>query len=129
VMNHKTRKVRTGVAFGLITGLFLSVAAMAMPTGKGGDVCRTGFTSDPEYRRHCLSTGTKEDAAVAWYVGYSDAQRLADCRWAAKHGGMVRMVRETRGDVLTDNFRNGQQMIRWTARMGVVDCRAHNVGK
>jgi hypothetical protein len=126
VMNHKASRSRTGLVFGTITGLFLGmVGLLSAPSAQGMtvSVCGTGFTGDPAYDRECLTRGTREDAAVAWYVGYTDGQRNVDCR-AAKRQGMVAVVRETRGDVLTDNFRNGQQMIEWTARMGTADCQA-----
>lgn len=130
MMNHRVRKTRTGLVFGSLTALLLGAAALlTAPSAQGSDnVCETGFTSDPAYVRECMAHGTREDAAVAWFVGYTDAQRTADCRTAWRTGDMVSVVRETRGDVITDNFRNGEQVIEWTARMGVADCQARGFG-
>lgn len=126
MMNHKARRTRLGLAFGALTAALLVAGGLLIaPSAEGSDyVCETGFTTDPEYVRECMSNGTREEAAVAWYVGYSEEQRAADCETAWRTGDMVLVVRETRGDVITDNFRNGNQMIEWTARMGVANCAA-----
>jgi hypothetical protein len=136
MMNHKARRARTGLAFGTVTGLFLGLAALFSASATEGaastvskvSICETGFPSDPDYAAECMRDGTREDAAVLWYFGYSDAQRTADCRTGRRTGDLIGVVRETRGDVITDNFRNGEQMIRWTARMGVADCESLGFG-
>lgn len=112
-----------GVGAGL--ALLMAPTVSAAPTaGKVVTICETGFRGDPAYDRACTAVGTQADAGVAWYVGYTDSQRKADCRSAKRLGGMVNVVRETRGDVLYDNFRNHKQMIKWTADMGAANCRA-----
>ena len=70
MMNHRVRKTRTGLVFGSLTALLLGAAALlTAPSAQGSDnVCETGFTSDPAYVRECMAHGTREDAAVAWFV-------------------------------------------------------------
>lgn len=112
MMNRSVRKGRIGLVFGALSALFLGVAGMVVaPTAEGA-----------------TAEGTHADAAVAWYVGYTDDQRMTDCRTAWRTGDMVSVVESDRGEALRDNFRNGEQMIEWTARMGVADCQARGFG-
>lgn len=108
---------------GVVGALVLAPSAGAHGTGVVS-VCDTGFRGQPAYDRLCLATGKQSDAGVAWYVGYSDSQRKADCRSVKRLGGMRNVVKETRGDVLYDSFRNHKDMIRWTADMGAANCKA-----
>lgn len=115
--------VMMGAAAVLGVGLML-LAPSADASTTARSVCDTGFRGQPAYDRLCLATGKQSDAGVAWYVGYSDSQRKADCRSAKRLGGMRNVVKETRGDVLYDSFRNHKDMIRWTADMGAANCKA-----
>lgn len=118
-------KKMTAALAGIGTGLVLlfTPSASAQPTESAHSVCDTGIRGQAAYDRECLVRGNVGDAGVAWYVGYTDAQRKADCR-AAQRVGMLTVVRETRGDVLGDNFRNAGQVVRWTAQLGSANCEA-----
>lgn len=132
MMNHKRRKSITGAVFAVITGgLLVGASMLGAPEASSSSVpsvCETGFTTDADYRAECMSEGTYAHAALAWYHGYSDGQRKADCEWGWRIGSMATVVRETRGDVLTDNFRNGEQVIAWTAEIAVENCVAFGFG-
>lgn len=131
MMNHKRRKSITGAVFAVITGGLLVGASLLGAPGASSSVpsvCETGFTSDADYRDECMTEGTHAHAALAWYHGYTDEQRVADCEMGWRIGSMVDAVRETRGDVLTDNFRNGEQVIAWTAEIAVENCVAFGFG-
>jgi len=116
--------------FAGISGVLVALVAAVAPSAQGstsrgdGVVCSSGFRGERAYDLVCLGTGTQADAALAWYLGYSDEQRRADCRSAQRMGGMLTVVKETRGDVLFDNFRNDGQMVRWTAEAAVANCVA-----
>lgn len=112
MMSHRTRKVRTGLACGMVTAVFFGVMALINTPSE--------TRSAPE--------GTREDAAVAWYVGHTDAQRTTDCHTAWRTGDMIAVVEADRGEALRDTFRNAQQVIEWTARVGVADCQARGFG-
>lgn len=134
-MNREVKKNRAGVVAGLaaaalLTALGLVVTAEA-DTGTGahigepGDVCATGFTSDPAYRRLCMISGGTADAAHVWFDGYTPAERDAHCVQAWRTGDLRSLVVETRGDVIRDSFVNDEDMINRVTEVGVMECVAN----
>lgn len=116
---------RTAFA-GILTGLAvllttLTPSAQAAPEHVVASVCETGFRGQPAYDRMCLVTGHYDDARRKWRNGYTKAERTAQCRTALRVG-MPAVVRETRGDVISDTYRNDRAMIRLTTMAGAREC-------
>lgn len=95
--------------------------ATPTPTTPEHPICATGYRGNPDYDRHCLSTGNQNDARHEWRTGYTPTERRKQCR-TALHTGMVFLVNETRGDVLYDTYRNDRAMVRLTAWAGAEEC-------
>lgn len=115
-----------GISAGLITLLFAAgpalPAPMATPTADAAPgICATGFRGQPDYDRLCLVTGTPADAAVEWYTTYPASERKTHCH-TARRTGMATVIIETRGDMISDRYRNHRTMLRLTARMGAREC-------
>lgn len=121
------RRAFTGTLAGLVLLLTaltaLTPSAQAAPAhADAPSVCKTGFRGQPAYDRNCLIRGDYFDAMHVWKnAGYNKAERRAQCRTALRTG-MPALVRETRGDVLYDTYRNYGAMIRLTAWAGAAEC-------
>lgn len=118
------RRAFAGIGAGLLILLTATTQTNATPHTPMASVCATGFRGQPAYDRHCLTRGDHADAAVQWYTTYSTADRRAQCQRAWSTGDMVSVVADTRGDMISDAYRNDRQVIRWVARMGVAECVA-----
>lgn len=115
------RTMFAGMLAGLIALFTFTPGAEATPKALTASVCETGFRGQPAYDRMCLTRGDYFDAMRMWENGYSRAERKAQCRTALRVG-MPAVVRETRGDVLFDTYRNYRGMIRLTAWAGAAEC-------
>lgn len=97
-------------------------APMATTTASAAPgICATGFRGQPDYDRLCLITGTAADAGIEWFTTYPTADRKAQCR-TARRTSMASVVTETRGDMITDRYRNDATMLRLVTRMGAREC-------
>ena len=120
------RRAFAGIGTGLALLLAFNPPADATPDTATRtavtDICTTGFRGQPDYDRHCLLTGHPADAEHVWkHAGYTRTERTAQCRTALRLG-MPTVVRETRGDIITDTYRNTKAMSRWVAEAGAREC-------
>jgi hypothetical protein len=119
------RRAFAGITAGIALLMAINPPAEAAPrtasTPAVADVCATGFRGQPAYDQHCLTTGTWHDARREWHTGYTTKERRAQCT-QARRLGMVTVVRETRGDVISDTYRNDRAMTRATALVGSLEC-------
>lgn len=116
------RRALSGISLATILTLAFNPPADAAtaPTARTS-VCETGFRGQPAYDRACLVTGTYRDAVREWKRPYSRAERKQQCRTALRTG-MASVVTETRGDMITDRYRNDDAMKRAVAWVGVREC-------
>ncbi len=122
--------VMMGAAAVLGVGLML-LAPSAGASTAARSVCDTGFRGQPAYDRACLVKGSAGDAGVAWYVGYTDGQRKADCRSVKRLGGMRNVVRRraatcswTTSATMRTCSAGRRSRARPTARRGVIASRS-----
>lgn len=121
------RRAFTGIGAGLVllfTATSTADATPATTTPHSKSVCTTGFRGQPAYDRLCLTTGDLGDAAYEWYAPYNRSERRAQCRMAVRLGYRA-MVTETRGDVLSDTYRNDHAMVRMVAVVARAECARH----
>lgn len=117
------RRALSGISLATLLALAPGIPADAAtePTARTS-VCQTGFRGQPAYDRACLITGNYFDAQHVWaHSGYNRAERKAQCRTALRTG-MRTVVIETRGDVISDHYRNDRAMIRLVAWAGADEC-------
>lgn len=131
------RRAFAGIGAGLLTLLLTNTpSAQATTTATTtmattATICDTGYRGQPAYDQHCLTTGTPADASDLWRSveegrkGHEHDDYMTQrgiCKYANRHGGIMNAARELVGDMSYDNYKNNEQVNRWTGQDATLTC-------
>lgn len=102
------------------------------PHSVAKSVCDTGYRGQKTYDALCLRTGTPADARKLWFDTAEGVKgrerddmvtRRSICKFAPRHGGIMKWAAEFVYDMTYDTYRNNGQVNTWVGQDARLDCQ------